>query len=431
MRKVIHSLLGESWDSRLTLLDQVNNLVAICRNGDIQFINESGAELLGFSSPKQVVGEPIAGFFQEDYRETAELGLEVFAEDKTLMFIKLIRHDSKEVEVEMQVEMLSLEGETTFMLQANNITQHLRTARALRSREQRLEGILNTVADGIITINDNGSIQTFNPAAEKIFGFSQDEVVGQNVRVLLPESVNEGLTREFGADWASILSLGKDLFGVRKDGETFPMEMAVRELNQGENLTFTSIVRDITARKKAEEKVYNLAHFDHLTGLPNRYLLGDRLDEALKRAKRSESEIALMFLDLDKFKVINDTIGHSGGDQGLKEVASRLRNCIRNTDTVARVGGDEFVVLLEELHEQDEARLVADKILASLSNPINIEEQNFELGASIGISIYPEHATDATNLMICADRAMYQVKREKAGGCVVFKPEMTMSEPKD
>jgi diguanylate cyclase (GGDEF)-like protein/PAS domain S-box-containing protein len=426
LRKIIVSLLGHSWDSHLALIDQISNLVAICRNGEIQYINLAGAQLLGYSSPKQVLGEPIASFFHDDYKETATLGLEVFAEDKTLMFVKFMRHDSKEIEVEMQVEEMDIEGETTFMLQAHDITQHLRTARALRSREQRLEGILNTVADGIITINDDGGIQTFNPAAEKIFGFKKGEVIGKSIRVLLPESVGVGMTSELGAEWASILSYGNDLVGVRKDGETFPMEMAVRELTQGENLTFTSVVRDITARKKAEEKVYNLAHFDHLTSLPNRYLLGDRLDEALKRAERSEREVALMFLDLDRFKIINDTVGHSGGDQGLVEVASRLKRCIRNTDTVARVGGDEFVVLLEELHQQEEASIVADKIMETLQAQFVIEGQEFSLGASIGISIYPKHATDVTNLMICADRAMYQVKRERKGGFAIFQPDMKM-----
>ncbi|MBL6933063.1 MAG: diguanylate cyclase [Rhodospirillales bacterium] len=426
MRNIIVSLMGESWESRLALVDQMNNLVAICRNGDICYINKAGAHMLGFSSPKQVLGEAIANFFHEDYKDTAKLGMEVFAEDKTLMFVKFTRLDSKEVEVEMRVEALDFEGETTYMLQATDITQHLRTARALRSREQRLEGILNTVADGIITINDDGGIQTFNPAAEKIFGFKKEEVIGKNIRVLLPETIGVGLSREFGAEWASILSFGNDLVGVRKDGEIFPMEMAVRELNQGENLTFTSIVRDITARKKAEEKVYNLAHFDHLTGLPNRYLLGDRLDEALKRAGRSDRDVALMFIDLDKFKTINDTIGHSGGDQGLMEVASRLRNCIRNTDTVARVGGDEFVVLLEELHHQEETTIVAEKIMESLQTPFIFEGHEFLLSASIGISIYPEHATDVTHLMICADRAMYQVKRDRKSGFAVYLPDMSM-----
>ncbi len=426
MRKEIDSYLGESWASRLSLIDQVNNLIAICRDGEIQYINPAGAELLGFSSPRQVLGGAIIDFFHEDYKETASLGLEVFAEDDTLMFVKFIRHDSKEVEVEMQVEVLAVEGDVTYMVQAHDITQHLRAARALRSREQRLEGILNTVADGIITINDDGCIQTFNPAAEKIFGFKKEEVIGNSIRVLLPGSVGVGGDGEFGAEWASVLSIGRDLIGVRKDGQTFPMEMAVRELNQGENLTFTSIVRDITARKKAEEKVYNLAHFDHLTGLPNRYLLGDRLDEALKRGERSHREIALMFMDLDKFKIINDTIGHSGGDKGLIEVANRLRSCIRNTDTVARVGGDEFVILLEELHQQEEVHIVADKIMVALDAPFVIEGQEFSIGASIGISIYPTHAADVTHLMICADKAMYQVKRDGKGGYGFYESDMVM-----
>lgn len=416
------SLLDPSWEPRLSLLNQITNLVAVCRDGKIVYINPAGAELLGFSKPEKALGEVVADFFHEDYREIADLGLEVFAEDDTLMFVKLVRHDSKEVEVEIRVERLPMEGEVSYLLEAHDITQHLRTARALRSREQRLEGILNTVADGVITVDDNGGIQTFNPAAEKIFGFKKDEVIGRNIRVLLPHPLKEGFSREMGAEWAKILSTGKEVFGMRKDGVTFPMEMAVRELRQGENLSFTGIVRDITARKKAEEKVYNLAHFDHLTGLPNRYLLGDRLDEALKRAKRSKREISVMFMDLDGFKKINDTLGHAAGDEALKQVADRLKNSIRNTDTVARVGGDEFVVLLEELHALDETKAVAEKILQALADPLEIEGEDFSVGASIGIGIYPEHADNATSLLICADKAMYQVKQERKGGYVIFTP---------
>ncbi|MBT3238721.1 MAG: diguanylate cyclase [Rhodospirillaceae bacterium] len=401
--------LDQDWSSRLELLEQVHNLIAVCRDDRILYLNSAGAKILGLQKNDRAYNAKLASFFHPDFKDIAALGLDVFAEDETVISVKLLRPDGIEVDAEIWVTRLNFSGETTYLVEAHDITSHMRAARALRSREQRLEGILNTVADGIMSLDDHGNIQSFNPAAEKIFGFTYDEVIGSNVRILMPVPV-EG--DNFGTDWAKTLAPDREVVGQRKDGNTFPMEMAVREMRQGENLSFTSIVRDITARKEAEERVYNLAHFDPLTGLPNRHLLGDRLEESIKRASRSKSEVALMFIDLDKFKVINDNHGHAAGDEALKIVSQRLVTSARRTDTIARVGGDEFVAILEDLHSIDEAELIAQKMIAAISDPMEIKGNECSLGASIGICVYPDHADDIPGLMHCADQAMYVVKQE-------------------
>jgi len=301
----------------------------------------------------------------------------------------------------------------------------MHSAKALKSREIRLGGILNTVADGIMSLDDSGNIQTFNPAAEKIFGFTRDEVIGKNVRTLMLEPLGNDASSTFATEWTTPLVIDREVLGKRKDGDTFPMEMAVREMRQGENLSFTGIVRDITSRKKAEERVYKLAHFDPLTGLPNRHLLADRLEEAIKRASRSKNQVALMFIDLDKFKVINDQFGHAVGDLALKLVSSRLVTSSRRTDTIARVGGDEFVAVLEELHSIEEMKLVAVKMIDAVCELMDLQGHECSVGVSIGISIYPHHASEMSSLMDCADRAMYAVKRNL--GKIryhIYKPEI-------
>lgn len=421
--------LEDDWLPRLELLEQIHNLAAVCRDERVVYMNTAGANILGLHGDDRAMGVEFSSFFHPDFKDIATLGLEVFAEDETVISVKFIRPDGIEVEADVWVTLLDFSGQATYLVEAHDITKHMRSARALRSREQRLEGILNTVADGIMSLDDKGNIQSFNPAAEKIFGFTYDEVIGSNIRVLMPMPLENQSFVNFGTEWASALSPERETIGKRKDGETFPMEMAVREMRQGENLSFTGIVRDITARKKAEERVYNLAHFDTLTGLPNRHLLGDRLEEAIKRASRNKSEIALLFIDLDKFKAINDKFGHAVGDDALKLVASRLQACARQTDTIARVGGDEFVAILEELHSISEGELIANKMIKATCEPMEIQGKMCSVGASIGISVFPVHAGNITDLLFCADQAMYTIKRKPGDTrCHIYDPKDKMDE---
>jgi len=169
------------------------------------------------------------------------------------------------------------------------------------------------------------------------------------------------------------------------------------------------VYTDITERKRREEEVRELAHHDELTGLPNRRLLDDRIAQAFAAARRTQDSVAVMLLDLDRFKPINDTYGHEAGDRVLKVVATRLADCVRKADTVARVGGDEFVVMLP-MRDGQHASRVAEGILAALAEPIRLGTNEFQVGVSIGISVFPDDATDKEELLRCADRAMYAVK---------------------
>jgi diguanylate cyclase (GGDEF)-like protein len=185
--------------------------------------------------------------------------------------------------------------------------------------------------------------------------------------------------------------------------------------------------RDITDRKQAEELVQQLAYYDTLTDLPNRRLLLDRLGHALTQARRYERSLAIMFLDLDNFKQINDTLGHDAGDALLREVAGRLTTCIRGGDTVARQGGDEFIVVLAEISQPEDAALVADKIIAALGEPMHIAERTLNVTTSIGIAVYPVNGDDdAQELMKKADQAMYAAKAAGRNGYRFFAPAATV-----
>jgi len=204
--------------------------------------------------------------------------------------------------------------------------------------------------------------------------------------------------------------------GLRQDGSVFATEISVSELRHGRNRLFTAILRDISERKENEARIRRLAHHDHLTGLPNRNLLNDRMNHALARVKRHGGRMAVLFVDLDRFKPVNDTLGHEAGDQVLKEVASRLISCVRSSDTVARVGGDEFVVVTEEIMRPSEAGMVARKIVETLSRPIEVDGHACSVGASVGIAVFPDDGYTMEEVSKAADTAMYRVKHSGRNG---------------
>jgi diguanylate cyclase (GGDEF)-like protein len=183
---------------------------------------------------------------------------------------------------------------------------------------------------------------------------------------------------------------------------------------------FTGTARDVSERKVAADLMYHMAHYDMLTDLPNRAMLSDRLQQAINSSKRERNHLALMFLDLDMFKFINDNLGHDIGDLLLKDAARRIKECLRESDTAARIGGDEFVVLLPTIETVQDAWLVAEKIREALSQPVEILGQHLQISASIGMAVYPHHGSDEKTLLKNADTAMYLAKKQGRNTIVLF-----------
>lgn len=217
-----------------------------------------------------------------------------------------------------------------------------------------------------------------------------------------------------------------ELWSRRKNGEVFPGQITITAVKDGNGQVthYVAVLRDITERKRLEQAVNHLAFFDSLTQLPNRRLFNDRLGQTLKRAQRTSSSLALMFVDLDKFKPINDTYGHEAGDFMLHTVAKRLSGCLRASDTAARVGGDEFLGLLPDIPSGADALAVAEKIRSALAEPC-ISPKGIELciSASVGIAIYPEHARSEHELLRLGDRAMYEAKSAGGNRVKLINPE--------
>ena len=292
-------------------------------------------------------------------------------------------------------------------------------ALALRSETARARAVMDTAAEGIITIDERGIIESFNRAAEEMFGYETGEALGKNVRILVPEpyaSAHDGyIARYLRTEEAHVIGKARELSALRKDGTELPIELNLTEIRFGGERYFTAIIRDVAERKQAEGEIRRLAHYDGLTGLPNRRLFYDRLVQAIALAKRNRHELALLYLDLDGFKAVNDTLGHDAGDELLKAAAGRIQHRLRESDTVARIGGDEFTVILPMIASRADVAKVAEKILGALSTSFSLSGRKEEprVGVSIGVAVYPTDARDMDALVKAADTAMYSAKQSK------------------
>ncbi|MBT4934518.1 MAG: PAS domain S-box protein [Rhodospirillaceae bacterium] len=573
-----------------SLVESALDLICVCEDGEITFINAAGAEILHEKEPEKLIGRKLKSLLHPDYHPILDEGLQGFVEELeslsgtgSSMPLKFVRVDGNIIDVEVAVMPFGAPGEDAFMIEARDITQRLRSTESLRERESRLNGILNTVADAIITIDEKGIIQSFNPSAENIFGYKAREVIGENVKILVPEphrSKHDTYLSNYKKTGKGkiIGETNREEMGQRKDGSFFPMELSVTELRLGHLRIYTGIVKDITVRKNAEEqllqahdqleirveertselteeiiirreteeklrlaaevianlteavvivdkrfrttainpafssitgyrkadvlgkmppfykslkkdkdlfermwkeinshgrwegeywhkkkngteiavrlsvsvitdddgnelqfaavltditkrkqdeeRIYYQANYDALTDLPNRALFHDRLNQGLATMSRLERKLGLMFIDLDGFKLVNDTLGHDIGDLLLQETALRLNDCIRSGDTVARLGGDEFTVIMPSLLDPKHAPLLAQRILDTLAKPYILKGHESFISGSIGVTIFPDDSDEASELIKNADSAMYRAKEQGKANYQFFTPDM-------
>jgi len=303
-----------------------------------------------------------------------------------------------------------------------DITQRKR----VEDRLQLASLIIDNALEGIMVTDEKGVIEMVNPSFTTITGFGFDEVVGHKPSLLKSGRHDQLFYQRI---WEDVNRHGfwrGEIWNQRKNGEIYPEWLTINAIRDqgGSNRRLIGIFTDITQRKLNEEHLKHLAHHDVLTALPNRLLFLDRLQQQIRSADRERRELAVLFLDLDKFKPINDQYGHNVGDLVLKEVALRLTECVRSADTVARIGGDEFTVIVGALESPGDASVVAEKILASFAIPFHIEDHQFVLGVSIGIALYPHHGKDAESLTHSADVAMYSCKSEAGHAVRIYEPEM-------
>ncbi|ANU25509.1 bifunctional diguanylate cyclase/phosphodiesterase [Planococcus versutus] len=283
----------------------------------------------------------------------------------------------------------------------------------------QFHSVIESATDGIVVTDANRGILQWNQGAQSLFGYTKDEVEHKDVQLIFPEAYpNFHLKKTVIASEKTI-----EMVGRKKDGNQFPVELSSGSWETPHGNYYSLIIRDITERRKSEKKIRDLVYLDSLTGLPNRRLFNDRLETAIEQSKENQSVLTVFYLDLDQFKLVNDTFGHQIGDQLLIDVATRIKTCIGKTDTLARLGGDEFVLLLPNT-EYAAAKIIGEHILKELNQEFFLNDETIFITPSIGASLFPADGTESEQLMKNADIAMYRVKEEGKNSLQFFTFEM-------
>ncbi|MBV2235451.1 MAG: EAL domain-containing protein [Sterolibacterium sp.] len=300
------------------------------------------------------------------------------------------------------------------------------TARRHAEEQMRLSAsVFDTIAEGIVVTSPDNRILTVNEAFIEMTGYSRAELQNKAPRLMHAERHDEAFFKNMYQELLANDRWEGEVWNRRKNGELYLKWLSVRVIrDNAENvISYISIFRDISLVKNSEDRVEFLGTHDELTQLPNRTLLNDRLQQAVSRAERSNHHLALMFVDIDNFKLVNETYGHTLGDNLLLQTADRLKDCVRAEDTVARMGGDEFVMILEDC-DRDAVMHTAERILARLSETYRVGDQECYTAASIGISFYPDDATEPSDLLRYADNAMYRAKEKGKNNIQLFSEDM-------
>jgi diguanylate cyclase (GGDEF)-like protein/PAS domain S-box-containing protein len=286
----------------------------------------------------------------------------------------------------------------------------------LKATEERLKltaQVVDTAGEGVLITDSANHIQFVNPAFTTITEYAPADVLGHDPALLHSGRHDAEFYR---AMWHALEETGRwrgEVWNRRKSGEFYAEQLSIVAIKDAAGATthHIALFSDITHRKEDEERVWRQANFDALTGLPNRSLFTDRLSQAVRQNRRDEKTFALMFLDLDGFKRVNDSLGHAAGDLLLQQVGERLCRCVRSSDTVSRLAGDEFTIIMQGVRDRDDAARLAGKLLESLTEPFDLDGKWAEVRGSLGVALFPDDALDGPVLLKLADAAMYGVKR--------------------
>lgn len=294
---------------------------------------------------------------------------------------------------------------------------------------QLAERVIESSFEGIMVTDKDVCIEFVNPAFTQLTGYTAEEVIGRSPDLLSSGRHDSEFYRRM---WNSLETHGYwrgEIWNRRKTGELYLELLTITAItdDDGNTTHYAGLFTDITQNRRNEEQIRQLAYYDALTGVPNRRLLEDRLEHAIRHAHRKEMLLAVMFMDLDRFKEVNDTLGHAVGDDLLLQFTTRVKDCLREDDTLARLGGDEFIVLLPEMERLSDVFAVADRLIEANKRPYQINGNQINVGSSIGISLYPEDGTTVQELINGADIAMYRAKREGRNRYKLFAPHTVES----
>ncbi|WP_127475254.1 EAL domain-containing protein [Sulfurivermis fontis] len=396
------------------------------RNGRVLRANQRAADFLGLRI-SQLLGKTIFELFPADFaarcqtsnlevintgREQVNLVEPLLQPDGALLWLRLDKAPFCDASG-------AISGVVVF---SSDISAEIKAQEHTRLTAK----VFDNTLEGIVITDAEMHIVAVNRAFCRITGYEQHEVLGRSARLLASGAQGHVFYRNF---WRTIRRQGEwrgELWNRRKGGQVFAEYLSVSTVrdNRGRITHYVGVFSDITTLKRTEQRLAQMAYYDPLTNLPNRALFTERLQQSLTKRKRDPSPLGVMFIDLDRFKTINDTLGHEAGDQLLQQVAKKLRDCLREQDTVARLGGDEFIVLLEKPGDERHVARIAERMLKALARPFHFCGQEVFSGASIGIAMYPADGTDLETLLKNADTAMYRAKNTGRNQYLFYQAEM-------
>jgi len=408
------------------ILDHIHESVIVMDpDGFITRWNRGAERIFGYTAA-EMIGRNILFLYVEDESGDNEVAFSdaLFDESKREMEVRRRRKSGEVFWASLQISVMrDTEGATTGLIgYLSDITERVKAREALELHAR----IFENSEEGIMITDATLHIVSVNGAFCRIMGYTANDVIGQTPKLFQSGRHDAAFYAEM---WRQLDAFGNwrgEVWNKRKAGGLFPMASSISAVRNAAGVVthYFAIFSDITERKQTDERIHHLAYYDALTGLPNRTLFFKLTTQALAAAERNHVHGAVLFIDLNRFKPINDTLGHGIGDRLLQQIGARLRTALRDEDIVARLGGDEFVIALFDLTQDNYAGLVADKILAALDLPFQIEEHELKLGAAIGISVYPEDGSDAETLVRLADIAMYRAKHDSRDSYAFYSSEM-------
>ena len=424
-RKLAEEALRES-ETRFRRFSEIAlEGIAMLENGKIFDANPRFAEMFGYELP-EIIGKTAHELTAPESRAIVDRHISM--SDEAPYEAMVLHKDGTAFPVEIFARMVPCQGRIVRVSVLRDITERKQAEDALRESERKFRTLFESAKDAIF-LYKNDQFVDCNARTLEMFGCQRQEIIGHTPVEFSPKYQADGrLSVEKAHEKINAAFKGDPQFfewrHARLDSTPFDTEVSLNVIEFGGERYLQAIVRDVTERMQAQQHLQFLAHHDALTSLPNRALFIERLNHALTRAHWTKRSLAVLFLDMDRFKNINDTLGHNIGDSALNVIAQRLLSCVREGDTVARLGGDEFTVLLEDIATADDVPAVAEKIIDVLSRPFVAEGREFVITASVGISLYPNDGEDSVRLLRHADTAMYRAKEQGRNKYQFYSAEM-------